>query len=53
MMDKMKDFFQKRSIKIWWFQKNVLPLHSLLKTKLFAEAPLAQLVEQLTLNQWV
>ena len=24
-----------------------------LKTQLFAEAPLAQLVEKLTLNQWV
>jgi hypothetical protein len=41
--------------KIWWCQKKAVPLQPLLRNNSNAKlaAPLAQLVEQLTLNQWV
>ena len=42
-----KAFFFKN---IWSYQKKAVPLHPLLKKK---HVFLAQLVEQLTLNQWV
>ena len=29
VLRKMPVFFAKKSQKIWWFQKNVVPLHSL------------------------
>ena len=46
---------EKSCRKIWWCQKKAVPLQSLLRNNSNAKltAPLAQLVEQLTLNQWV
>lgn len=41
--------FKKKLIEIWFFQKCFIPLQSQTKN----DASLAQLVEQLTLNQWV
>ena len=45
-MQKFAFFFKK----IWSYQKKAVPLHPVLKTN---QVFLAQLVEQLTLNQWV
>ena len=40
-----------------WYQKKNVPLHSQFRNEVadnkITNAPLAQLVEQLTLNQWV
>ena len=41
---------------MWLFLKKNIPLHTQFATcqpHVFVNAPLAQLVEQLTLNQWV
>ena len=45
---------EKSCRKIWWYQKKAVPLHPLLRNNSNAKlaAPLAQLVEQMTLNQW-
>ena len=42
-------FFQKKRHNIWSYQKKTVPLHRNSEM----HALLAQLVEQLTLNQWV
>ena len=56
-MEKQKNAHkkEKKCRKIWWYQKKAVPLHPLLRNNSTAKlaAPLAQLVEQLTLNQWV
>ena len=48
---RLKDaFFEKSYQNIWSIQKKAVPLHPLFKKHVVF---LAQLVEQLTLNQWV
>ena len=47
------NLLQKSGGKIWWFHQKLLPLHSQFRNDALKNAPLAQLVEQLTLNQWV
>ena len=42
-------FFEKSLQKVWWFQKYSVPLHPQIRN----DAPVAQLVEHLTLNQGV
>ena len=44
---------EKSCRKIWWNQIKAVPLHSQFRNEALKNAPLAQLVEQLTLNQWV
>ena len=46
---------EKSCRKIWWCQKKAVLLQPILRNNSNAKlaAPLAQLVEQLTLNQWV
>ena len=44
---------EKRQRKIWQLRKKELPLHSHFKKRGTDDAPLAQLVEHLTLNQGV
>ena len=48
---------RKKSVKVLQLSKKVIPLHSQFRNEVadnkIADAPLAQLVEQLTLNQWV
>ncbi len=51
-MNKIKNI-EKSSRKIWWNKRKAVPLHSQFRNEAFQNAPLAQLVEQLTLNQWV
>ena len=46
-------FFEKKCKKIWSYQKKAVPLHPLLTKSIEKKVSLAQLVEQLTLNQWV
>ena len=43
-------FFSYKSLS---FRKKAISLHSQFRNRAIAKAPLAQLVEQLTLNQWV
>ena len=56
-MENQKNAYKKEKScrKIWWYQKKAVPLQPLLRNNSNAKlaAPLAQLVEQLTLNHWV
>ena len=48
---------EKKQEKVWWFQKNSVPLHPQFsksaESTIKNDAPVAQLVEHLTLNQGV
>ena len=47
---------EKKQEKVWWFQKNSVPLHPQFSKSADSkqnDAPVAQLVEHLTLNQGV
>ena len=45
----VSNFFEENHKKVWWNGKKCVPLHPLKKN----DAPVAQLVEHLTLNQGV
>ena len=48
-MPPVNNFFEENHEKVWWNGKKCVPLHPLKKN----DAPVAQLVEHLTLNQGV
>ena len=59
-MRKIRLLCKKKRGNVWWFPKKSVPLHSQFRNQGFplsdeqqGHASLAQLVEQLTLNQWV